>query len=227
MHVNFASWCEVLFLVSTQDDLELFAYITWQLWNLRNDSYHGKNCSLPPYNILSKATILLHEFKEANKNEFLKKVNRKCTWHPPPAGLFKLNTDGALDLRRGRRGFGAVIRNDKGELMGASAQCVLGSFSILATELMAVKAGLCFAIDMGLIPTMVEVDSSEVAYLVNSSDQCWAEERFLVEIKNLLKVCSSSNVIFQPRECNIVAHGLAKSSLLEIENMYCIEHGPE
>ena len=64
--------------------------------------------------------------------------------------------------------------------------------------------------------------------MVNSSDQCWAEEGFLVEeIKNLLKVCSSSNVIFQPRECNIVAHGLAKSSLLEIENMYCIEHGPE
>ena len=64
--------------------------------------------------------------------------------------MYKLNTDGALDLRRGRRGFGAVIRNDKGEFMGASAQCVLGSFSILATELMAVKAGLCFAIDMGL-----------------------------------------------------------------------------
>lgn len=120
------------------------------------------------------------------------------------------------------------MAKDQPLLMGASAQCVLGSFSILATELMAVEAGLCFAIDMGLVPTLVEVDSSKVANLVNSSNQCWAEERFLVEeIKNLLKVSSSSNVIFQPRECNIVAHGLAKSSLLKNENMYCIEYGPE
>lgn len=68
------------------------------------------------------------------------------------------------------------------------------SFSILVTELMAVKAGLCFVIGMDLIPTLVEVDSSEVACFINSSDQCWAEEGFLAEeIKNLLRVYSSSN----------------------------------
>lgn len=83
--------------------------------------------------------------------------------------MYKLNTDVALDHRRGRRGSRAVISNDKGELMGASAQCVLGSFSILVTELMALKVGLCFAIDLGLIPSLVEVDSSEVVRLVNSS----------------------------------------------------------
>ena len=93
---------------------------------------------------------------------------------------------------------------------------------------MAVKAGLCFAIDLGLIPIMVEVDSSEVACLVIYSDHCWAEEGFLIEeIKSLLRACSTSNTIFQPRQCNKVGHALAKFSLVESENMFCIEHGPE
>jgi hypothetical protein len=51
---------------------------------------------------------------------------------------------------------------------------------------MVVKAGLYFVIDPDLIPIMVEVDSSEVACLVNCSDLCWAEEGFLIrKIKSL------------------------------------------
>lgn len=51
---------------------------------------------------------------------------------------------------------------------------------------------------------------------------------FLVEeIKNLLKFRSSSNVTFQSRECINVARGIGKFSLLENDNMYCVEHGPK
>lgn len=64
MHANFASWCEVLIHDSTQYDMKLFAYITWELWNLRNDTYHGKKCSHSFYSILSKANALLDEFKK-------------------------------------------------------------------------------------------------------------------------------------------------------------------
>ncbi|KAL6217594.1 hypothetical protein ACLB2K_010811 [Fragaria x ananassa] len=206
--------------------MELFAYVTWRLWMLRNDHLHGKiNYQTPGY-IISKACSLLGEFKQANKIKGLHKVNRECNWEPPCEGVYKLNTDGAVNLKNGRRGHGAVIRNEKGELMRASAQQVVGTFSPLVTELMALKAGLCFAIDLRTLPMVVALDCTEAVRLINASDTCIAGEGFLVEeVKSLLKCCSASCVTFKPRECNKVSHGLAKFILYENENMFCIEHG--
>ncbi|PRQ25105.1 putative ribonuclease H-like domain-containing protein [Rosa chinensis] len=112
--------------------------------------------------------------------------------------------------------------------MGAFAQPIFGSFSPLATELLALKAGLWFAFEMRILPLVVEVDSTEVARLVNTLNQSWGEEGFLIEeIKSLMKRCCITEVVFQPRECNKVAHSLAKFILNENENLYCIEYGPE
>lgn len=41
------------------------------------------------------------------------------------------------------------------------------------------------------------------------------------------KVGTASSFTFKPRECNNVAHGVAKFHLYENENMLCIEHRPE
>ena len=38
-------------------------------------------------------------------------------WRPPPPPFFKLNFDAAIFRERGRSGFGAVIRNERGEVM--------------------------------------------------------------------------------------------------------------
>ncbi|KAL6219801.1 hypothetical protein ACLB2K_007560 [Fragaria x ananassa] len=119
--------------------------------------------------------------------------------------MYKLNIDGAVNLKNGRRGLGVVIRNEKGELMGASAQEVVGTFSPLVTELMALKTGLCFAIDLRTLPMVVEMDCTEAVCLINASDTCIAGEGFLAEeVKSLLKCCSASCVTFKPRECNKV-----------------------
>lgn len=48
------------------------------------------------------------------------------------------------DFHNRRRDLGATLRNETGELMGAYAQPIVGSFSLLVTELMALKAGMCF-----------------------------------------------------------------------------------
>lgn len=49
----------------------------------------------------------------------------------------KLNVDGAVNLRKGFRGLGMVVRNCNGELMVAASKRVRGNFTPKATELMA------------------------------------------------------------------------------------------
>ena len=38
-------------------------------------------------------------------------------WKPPPNSVFKLNFDAVVFVEAKRTGFGAIIRNDKGEVM--------------------------------------------------------------------------------------------------------------
>lgn len=85
-----------------------------------------------------------------------------------------------------KRGIGAVIRNEKGDLMAAFASPRWGSFSPLTTELLAIKEGIIFAMATGLTPFMVEVDCLKAANLVNSLDFCWSENGALVEDIKLL-----------------------------------------
>ena len=40
-------------------------------------------------------------------------------WKPPPNSVFKLNFDAVVFVEAKRTGFGAIIRNDKGEVMAA------------------------------------------------------------------------------------------------------------
>jgi len=44
-------------------------------------------------------------------------------WQPPPSKAYKLNFDAALFSNLGRTGIGAVIRNEKGEVMAAMTAC--------------------------------------------------------------------------------------------------------
>lgn len=75
---------------------------------------------------------------------------------------------------------GAVVRNEKGELMGAFAQPIFGNFSPLVTELMSLKSGIKFVLEAGIIPTIVEVDSLEEANLINTEECRWSEVGVLV-----------------------------------------------
>lgn len=65
---------------------------------------------------------------------------------------FKLNVDGAVDTRKGRRGVGVVVR----------AISSPNLVSVLTTEVYALKVGLEFAIDASWLPLIVEFDSHNV-----------------------------------------------------------------
>lgn len=69
-------------------------------------------------------------------------------WVPPPEGGFKLNVDGAVDTRKGKRNVGVAVRAIPSPNL----------VSVLATEIYALKVGLEFAIDASWLPFIVESD---------------------------------------------------------------------
>ena len=74
------------------------------------------------------------------------------TWQPPPQLVFKLNFDAVVFSCLNRFGFGAVIRNDKGEVMAAMAAMAAKGPEVFCSEeveLLACRKAIEFAVDAG------------------------------------------------------------------------------
>ena len=81
------------------------------------------------------------------------------TWQPPPQLVFKLNFDAAVFSCLNRFGFGAVIRNDKGEVMAAMAAKGPEVFCSEEVELLACRKAIEFAVDAGFSEFVIEGDN--------------------------------------------------------------------
>ncbi|ONH94855.1 hypothetical protein PRUPE_7G035500 [Prunus persica] len=113
-------------------------------------------------------------------------------WSPPQVGFFKLNVDGALDLRDGLQGVGLIVRDSHDVLIGAVAMRAPSHLFVLAIEIYAFK--------------VVESNSLAAVQLLSKEEECLAPKGVLVtEIRRLLPALSSC-VRFIPRSANIVAH---------------------
>ena len=82
------------------------------------------------------------------------------TWQPPPQSVFKLNFDAAIFSCLNKFGFGAVIRNDNGEVMAAMATKGPKVFCSEEAELLACRKAIEFAMDAGFSEFVIEGDNS-------------------------------------------------------------------
>ena len=89
-------------------------------------------------------------------------VPAQQTWQPPPRSLFKLNFEGAWFDDGTVSGYGAVIRNDKGEVMAAIAVKGGVVHDNEEMEVMACRKALEFAIDAGFTEIILEGDNAMV-----------------------------------------------------------------
>ena len=65
-------------------------------------------------------------------------------WSPPSPGWYKVNVDGVVFRDRGKIGVGVVIRNDRGELMGAMSQKIYFPWEQLRLKRKQWKNELCW-----------------------------------------------------------------------------------
>ncbi|KAI9195822.1 hypothetical protein LWI28_018444 [Acer negundo] len=148
-------------------------------------------------------------------------------WQPPSSGLYKLNTDASLDSTSQQIDLGMVIRDQEGFIMGSSAQRVDANFSPKVAEALAILRGLIFAVDIGLLPVSVELDTLEVVSLINSGKDISAGiGLFVEEIRGLLLRNTGCSLGFASGKANSVAHSISKLALSVVKDCFCLESYP-
>ncbi|KAL5761014.1 hypothetical protein ACOSP7_019516 [Xanthoceras sorbifolium] len=119
-------------------------------------------------------------------------------WSPPANSCWKINTDAALDLKRGKIGVGIIIRDHLGQV----------------SEGAAILLGICFATNSGLCPASVESDAAVLVSAVNVDSTLNSE--FGLVLHDIFSAINRFHILFVsygPCGCNQAAHALAKLAL--------------
>lgn len=91
--------------------------LAWTIWKRRNTRvFEGPLWDFET--TLTKAAHI-HIGEGQKKEEFFQDIS-PTTWAPPRAGEYRLNVDAAIG--QSGTGFGAIIRNEKGETMAAATR---------------------------------------------------------------------------------------------------------
>ncbi|KAL5738556.1 hypothetical protein ACOSP7_031317 [Xanthoceras sorbifolium] len=163
--------------------------------------------------LVSWSLSLLREFQGTQKvfGSPSQPPRQSClvSWSPPPAGSLKLNTDAAVKPGFSVMGSGAVVRDDQGKVVAASAMPLLGFFLAELGELLALREGLLLAKELSLVIEWVELDAVNVVARVFSSFPCSFVDPIVNDVKALFRDMGVSNCHAIPRSRNGMAHSLA------------------
>ncbi|KAL5814340.1 hypothetical protein ACOSQ4_024981 [Xanthoceras sorbifolium] len=138
-------------------------------------------------------------------------------WSPPSAG-FKFNVDAAVDAASGKFGVGIVARDQWGCLKSAAALIFPSFFSVAVAEARAVFEGFKLAVSSSLSPFFVESDSLEIVKLCGGFSSTRCEVNSIVQDILFHFGCFADSLAFVSRNCNNVAHCLAKWALWSSSN---------
>ncbi|KAL5758057.1 hypothetical protein ACOSP7_020668 [Xanthoceras sorbifolium] len=111
-------------------------------------------------------------------------------------------------------GLGIILRDHSGSVLVASAQKFATGFLVSIAEAVAVLKGLQLALELDLLPVIVETDFLDVVTTINNPSVYFSEVGLVIsDIVDLLGRCPRSKVLYVPRLANIVAHTLARFAL--------------
>ena len=122
----------LLMASSGEKDWVKFAVTAWLLRNNRNSVRFGgkyKNRKT----IEGEAMTYVEDFRATCLTEGQKAqpAPRAKHWNPPPQGMYKVNIDAVVFKEQRCCGIGVIIRNDKGQMMGALCKKVAAPWGAL------------------------------------------------------------------------------------------------
>jgi hypothetical protein len=168
-------------------------FVLWQLWKERNKIIFHSQASTPEatwerISSLIKETIRRKSWKAEDLNcnpeehrilqcwqpilinQSTPRINKPIqispiTWSPPSAHFIKINFDGASKGNPGTTGYGAVIKDSKGEILGLIAG-FLGEKTNNVAELTGLLRGLQETMNKDHYKLVLEGDSQVIIHLI-------------------------------------------------------------
>ena len=201
------------------EEFELFLVQGWILWNQRNSIIHGGHVQNPA-KLTQRAKDILVDFQDAQDLLAIEMPlggdSDRCK---PPSGLvYKLNFDAATSPSLWTSGFGAVIRNEKGEVMAACAARGPPVTDSEEAEALACRKAMEFAVDAGFSDLIIEGDNAEVMKAISSPRvNCSQLGHIYDDIRCLTAGLRAWSTSWVRRSANGAAHSLAQFAR-EIEN---------
>ena len=198
------------FILAGSSDVELFASITWNLWNHRNNLRLGK-----PTIPLDK--VLEHSWEQQLESHFstplipTRRQQQDTAWTAPDHHWVKVNFDGATFAGDNKAGLGVVTRNDAGLVMASLSQLILLPFSVIEVEVMAARRALELALECGFQRIVLEGDSEVLYKALQQGNRCLAHHDHLItDIQFLISHFNAFKLSVVHRHCNKLAHALAR-----------------
>ena len=208
------------------EELKLFLVQAWIIWHQHNSLIRGKQVQAP--GVLNKRAIdFLEEYRRAQTRLSINSTTQHpCHWRPPPSARFKLNFDTAIFKEDDATGMGAIIRNEKGEVMASlSAEGPLVTCSEEA-EILACRCAVEFAMECGFSELVVEGDSQSVMDALKLEKSLSSRVgHILQDVFCLLKGLRWSQVQFT-RSANMAAHALARHAKNVSHEIIWMEDSP-
>ena len=152
---------------------------------------------------------LLQDYKEAAMFFQLGPSSCELSWKKPPMGVYKINVDGATSKRGRKSSIGVIIRDFKGEATAGLCRLLLGNFSVLEAETLAMEASILLAKDFGLQQIIIESDSLLPVQSISTKEVSRETGHIIQGILSNLECFSSWQIRHVKRDFNRVAHELA------------------
>ncbi|TVU48485.1 hypothetical protein EJB05_08123, partial [Eragrostis curvula] len=179
-------------------------------WGARNKE--NANESMPGVNEICRTVLTTQREIQglSTKNASVRKA-RNNQWKPPPAGVYKINTDRAFCQATHNGGWGFVARDDHGVFLEGGCGKLSRISSALHAEALAALHGVERAAELGMPHIILETDAAVLGNALRTNDMDRSPLGCLFrQIKAMLaEHFESVDVHVCPRECNRVADSMA------------------
>jgi ribonuclease HI len=209
--LNFTElWCQVRTL-EPPVDLELFSTTCWAIWHRRN-KVRLKQPVEKADHIPIFAREFLQEFQSCQTLHLPSSHPQPQThWRKPTTCSYKVNYDGAVFAETAEAGIGVIVRNAQGKPMATLSQKIRFPLSVEATEAMAVRRAIRFALELGLTEVEFEGDSQIINDALNGEKYTQADFGVIIEDTKAFARCLHKHLFLHVKRMgNSVAHALAR-----------------
>ncbi|KAL5751927.1 hypothetical protein ACOSQ2_022434 [Xanthoceras sorbifolium] len=114
-------------------------------------------------------------------------------WSAPKRNLIKVNTNAGMNPNKNLVGLEIILRDHSSSVLAASVKKLATGYSVSIAEAVAVLKGLQLALDLDLLPAIVETDSLDVATAINNPSVYLFEVGLVIsDIVDVLGRCPGS-----------------------------------